>query len=398
MPPAAATGRAQPNGAAPMDTIASRSASVAGSPVPAPPTIGVEEEFLLIDPDTGVNLPVAEQVHAALPADVRDQSRIELRRSMIEMVTPVCSDLVGLRRHLVHNRRAAAAAAASAGARLVAVGATPIEDPQRDVPDKPRYRAMVERYGPVATDPALCGCHVHVGVLDLDLAVQVCNHLRVWLPVVQALSTNSPLYAGADTGHASWRCVQLGRWPGVGPTPYLESAVDYARTVAALTETGIMLDDTMVYWYARPSARYPTVEIRVGDVCPTVDDTVLVAALIRALVATLVEDVRAGVTAPPVPDHLVAAAHWRAAHDGIGGRLVDLRLGTVRRGFDLVDELLAVVSPALLRHGDLEPVVNGLARLRGEGTGADRQRRTYRRTGDPHAVLSELAEQTVRSR
>jgi carboxylate-amine ligase len=357
----------------------------------------VEEEFLLLEPVTGVNVPVGERVHAALPAGARRQSRLELRRSMIEMVTPVCTDLADLSRQLIRNRRAAARAAAAAGARLVAVGATPIEDPQRGVPDKPRYHDMVQRYGPVATDPALCGCHVHVGVADRDLAVQVCNHLRVWLPVVQALGSNSPLYAGADTGHASWRSVQLTRWPGVGPTPYLASVADYDRTVAALTTAGIMLDDTMVYWYARPSARYPTVEIRVGDVCSTVDDTVLVAALIRALVATMIGDIRAGVPALEVPDCLVSAAHWRAAHDGLSGELVDLRLGGMRPAWDLVDELFATVSPALLRHGDLELVVTGLARLRLQGTGADRQRRTYERTGDPRAVLVELAELTVHS-
>jgi carboxylate-amine ligase len=362
-------------------------------------TVGVEEEFLLLDPDTGVNIAAAEQVVAALPDAVRGQSRLELRRSMLEMVTDVCTDLPALATQLARHRRTAATAAATVGARLVAVGATPVDDPHRTaVPDGPRYHAMVRRYGPIAADPAVCGCHVHVGVPDRELAVQVCNRLRSWLPVIQALTANSPLHLGADTGYASWRCAQLQRWPGVGPTPHFDSAADYDDTLATLIGSGAMIDDSMVYWYARPSAHYPTVEVRVGDVCATVDDTVLTAALIRALVATTIEDIRAGNPAPRVRDCLIDAAHWQAAHDGLDGTLIDPQLGIARPAWDLVGDLLTTVSPALLRHGDTAYVATHLARLRDHGTGAARQRRIHRRTGDIHAVLTDLAEQTAAGR
>ncbi|WP_330437685.1 glutamate--cysteine ligase [Micromonospora sp. NBC_00821] len=358
-------------------------------------TLGVEEEYLLLDPDSGRNLPVADQVLAALRGPARDQSRQEFRHSMVEMVTPVCADLTELRAHLVALRRSAAEAATAAGARLVAVGATPVAEPHRTVPDEPRYHAMSRRYGPVAHDPAVCGCHVHVGLPDRELAVQVCNHLRVWLPVVQAITTNSPLHDGYDTGHASWRSMQLERWPSIGPTPYFDSVADYDRTVDELIAAGIMLDAAMVYWYARPSSTYPTVEVRVGDVCTEVDDAVLVAALVRSLVATLADDVRAGVSAPNVRDCLVAAAHWRAAHDGLDGELIDLRAGGTRPAWALVDELMAVIAPALLRHGDLGQVLAQLARLRRDGTGAARQRRVLERAGDLHAVLDDLVARTA---
>ncbi|MFI6236283.1 glutamate--cysteine ligase [Micromonospora sp. NPDC050784] len=358
-------------------------------------TLGVEEEFLLLDPDSGRNLPVADQVLAALRGPARHQSRQEFRHSMVEMVTPVCTDLTELRAHLVALRRSAAEAATAAGARLVAVGATPLAEPHRTVPDEPRYHAMSRRYGPVAHDPAVCGFHVHVGLPDRDLAVLVCNHLRVWLPVVQAITTNSPLHDGDDTGHASWRSMQLERWPSIGPTPYFDSAADYDHTVDQLIAAGIMLDAAMVYWYARPSSTYPTVEVRVGDVCTEVDDAVLVAALVRSLVATLVDDVRAGVTAPNVRDCLVAAAHWRAAHDGLDGELIDLRAGGTRPAWALVDELMAVIAPALLRHGDLGYVLAQLARLRRDGTGAARQRQVLERTDDLGAVIDDLVARTA---
>ncbi|MDH6463999.1 carboxylate-amine ligase [Micromonospora sp. A200] len=372
---------------------------VAAPAVPAATilTLGVEEEFLLLDPATGESLPVADRVlHTLSGTTAREQSRQEFRHSMVEMVTPVCTDLAELREHLVALRGAAAQAAEAAGARLVAVGATPVCEAHRTVPDEQRYHAMSRRFGPVAHDPAVCGCHVHVGVPDRELAVQVCNHLRPWLPVVQALTANSPLHDGRDTGHASWRSMQLERWPSIGPTPHFESVADYDATVQELIAAGIMLDAAMVYWYARPSAAYPTVEVRVGDVCPTVDDTVLVAALVRALVATMADDVRAGVRATPVRDCLVAAAHWRAAHNGVDGDLIDLRGGGARPAWDLIDDLLVTVASALTRHGDLDLVRRQLDRIRRDGTGATRQRRIMARTdGDVQAVLDHLTAQTT---
>ncbi|MFI7024746.1 glutamate--cysteine ligase [Micromonospora sp. NPDC049900] len=364
--------------------------------VSPPLTVGVEEEFLLLDPATGESLPVAGQVRAALHGDARRQSRQEFRHSMVEMVTPVCTELTELREHLLTLRRAAADAARAAGASLVALGATPVRDGHRSVPDEPRYHAMSRRFGPVAHDPAVCGCHVHVGLPDRELAVQVGNHLRVWLPVLHAVTVNSPLHDGSDTGHASWRSMQLERWPSLGPTPYFASAAEYDATVADLVEAGIMLDPAMVYWYARPSSNYPTIEIRVGDVCPSVDDTVLHAALVRALVATMVDDIRRGTPAPRLRSCLVAAAHWRAAHHGLDGDLVDLRTTRPRPAWDLVADLLTTVSPALTAHGDLDYVVRQLDRLRRIGTGAARQRLLLDDTdGDIPALLHHLATQTT---
>jgi carboxylate-amine ligase len=361
----------------------------------APPTVGVEEEFLLLDPATGENVPVADRVYAALPAGLREQSRVEFRPSMVEMVTGVCTGLDEVRRQLRELRAAAAAAAKGAGARLVAIGATPVAEPHRTPTDNPRFHRITRHYGPIARDPSVCGCHVHVGVPDRELAVQVCNHLRGWLPVVQALMVNSPLYEGADTGFASWRSVQLERWPCVGPWPRVASAAAYDRTTAALVASGTLLDDSMALWYVKPSAGYPTVEIRMGDVCPAVDDAVLVAGLVRALVATACTDVAAGRRAPALPAELLRAAHWNAARTGLDGTLLDPSGRRSRPAWDVLDDLVATVRPALRRHRDAEVVADGLDRIRREGTGAVRQRRVLAATGDVPAVLEHLAELTV---
>jgi glutamate---cysteine ligase / carboxylate-amine ligase len=353
-------------------------------------TLGVEEEFLLLDPRNDHNMPVAPNVLAALPEAVRGCSRQEFRPSMVEMATPVCTTLPELGQELSRLRRAAATAASTAGARLVAVGATPIAEPQRTVSDDPRFRAIARHYGPIARDPAVCGCHVHVGVPDRSVAIQVGNHIRDWLPVVQALTVNSPFYAGFDTGHASWRSIQLERWPSLGPTPYFESTDVFDRRVRTLVASGVMLDATMVLWYARPSKTYPTVEVRVNDVCPTVRDTMLVAGLIRALVATAIDDIANGVPAPRTPDQVLRAAHWNAAQQGLGGTLLDVRSEEPVPAWDLVDEMVSLVAPALSRYGDWRLVLAELARVREEGTGAVRQRRTFARTHDLHDVLDQL--------
>ncbi|GAA0744551.1 glutamate--cysteine ligase [Dactylosporangium roseum] len=366
-------------------------ATVAGQTL----TVGVEEEFLLLDPVSWHNAPLCEAARDALPPAAREHSRVEFRRSMMEMVSPVCTSLSQLRRHLLENRSAAADAAAAVGARLVAVAATPLDEPDTSVVDTPRFHAISRHYGPIAHDPALCGCHVHVGVPDRELAIQVCNAIRPWLPVVQALTANSPLHAGADTGHASWRGIALQRWPSLGPPPYLESAEDYARTVEELVATGVMLDASMVLWWARPSSRYPTVEVRVGDVSPTAAETVLVAGLVRALVATAVADIAADRPAPRVSDHLLRAAHWNAAHAGLDGTLTDPRRRTTRPAWSLVDELVATVGDALDRHGDRDVVTAGLARLRRHGNGATRQRRAFGEGASVPAVLAELAAATT---
>ncbi|WP_327002030.1 carboxylate-amine ligase [Dactylosporangium sp. NBC_01737] len=370
-----------------MSLTASSPAEIAGTIAGQRLTVGVEEEFLLLDPGTWRNAPVADAARDALAPQVRELTRVEFRRSMMEMVTPVCSSLPQLRAHLAANRSAAAAAAHAAGARLVAVAATPVAEPDRTVEDTPRFHAISRHYGPIAHDPALCGCHIHVGVPDPQVAVQVCNHLRPWLPVVQAMTANSVFHAAADTHHASWRSIQLERWPSLGPSPFLTSVAHYERTVAELVGSGVMLDDSMVLWWARPSRRYPTVEVRVADVCPAAGDTVLVAGLVRALVATVLDDIAAGRPAVRPPEHLLRAAHWNAAHQGLGGTLMDLRGRRAVPAWDMVDLLTETAGPALRRHGDEAVVALELARLRTEGTGADRQRRA----GDLPAAMRMLA-------
>ncbi|WP_091090177.1 carboxylate-amine ligase [Micromonospora nigra] len=357
-------------------------------------TVGVEEEFLLVDPHTGAAVPAVDLVMEQVPPELRGQVEREFQTSQIEIGSPPGLELSSIRHSLGMLRAALADAAERAGVRLLAIGTGPVDGPVPPVVDKPRFDRMVERFRLLVPGPGNNGMHVHVGVPDPDTGVQVLNHVRPWMPVLHAVTANSPFAGGTDTGYASWRSVEWERWPSVAPTPHLDSHEHYERLIRQLIASGVMLDEGMLYWYARLSAKYPTVELRIGDVCPSVDDAVLVAALVRALVATAMEDIAAGRPAIRADHHLLVGAHWRAAHDGLEGQGVDLATGELRPAWELLDGLVERLRPALERHGDLDEVTALLGGLRRHGTGAARQRAVHARTGRLVDVVAEVARQT----
>jgi len=286
-----------------------------------------------------------------------------------------------LRDELHKLRHGAAKAAAECGARLLAVGLPPTVSHEVPITDTPRYRQIAERYGMVAHEQGICGCHVHVEVPDDDTAVAVCTRLRPWLPALLALSANSAIYRNSDSGYASWRSILWGRWPSAGPPPHLESAAEYRTTLERLRAAGAILDDGMVYWDARPSAKFPTVEVRVADVPATVAETVLLATLTRALVISLLDEIRRETTQEPIPDVVLRAMYWRAARDG----LTD---GSLR-------EVLAKITPTLRELGEYDYCTAELARITAQGNGAVRQRRAWRRRGEVGDVLAASAAATL---
>jgi carboxylate-amine ligase len=357
-------------------------------------TLGVEEEYLLVDGAEPYGVEAVEQVIDEVPDELRDFVQHEYQRSQIEVATPPQLQLRGLWEAMTRLRTGLADAAARAGVRLVAVGASPGGGPPARVVDRPRYHRMRERFGDLSPGQGMNGMHVHVSIPDPESGVQILNHLRPWLPIFQAATGNSPFQDGADTGYASWRSMLWERWPTVGPTPYLKSHDDYLTLVSDLLASGAMLDEGMLYWYARLSVNYPTVEIRMGDVCPTLDDALLLAALARALVATIQRDVRAGVPGPDVPHPLLMAAHWRAAHDGLEGLNIDMATRETRPAWRLMRQLFDYVRPELDRHGDLEMATILMGRLRAKGTGAARQRAAMAQHGSIRDVVDWLAEAT----
>ncbi|MEV4508753.1 glutamate--cysteine ligase [Dactylosporangium sp. NPDC049525] len=340
-------------------------------------TIGVEEEFHVVDAETGDLEPAARRVLRGADAEP------ELHRSMVETATAVHTDLTGLRADLIEKRRSLVEAAGRLGLAVVAAGSVPGSGsgPSRVYPDE-RYERMAQEYRLLVDEQQVAACQVQVGVPDKDLAVRITRRIREWLPALLALSVSSPFFAGQDTGYASYRTVVTSRWPTVGPPPDLDSDAQYQRVVQTLVDSGVISDAGMVYFDARPSARYPTVEVRVADSCPRVDDAVLLAALSRGLVTVAAEQDAAGRPLPEAPQVLLRAATWRAARSGLSGHLVDPATRSAVTAGARVDALMAHIRPALEARGEWEIAVDLLEDLRARGTSATRQRALKSAKGD----------------
>lgn len=358
------------------------------------PTFGVEEEFLLVDPSNGHPAPNNDEV-ARLAKRDGVELQLELTKCQVETTSPVTATTTELRKHLRDLRRTAASAAAEAGVTLLAVAVPPVIPDEFPLTDTPRYRRIGDRFGMVAHEQGICGAHVHVAVPDRETAVVVSNHLRPWLPILLASTANSAIYRGAESGYASWRSVLWQRWPCAGPPPYFESATHYDSIVEMMLASGAILDDGMVYWDVRPSANFPTVEIRVSDVPATVDDTVLFATLVRGLVITVLDAVEHEVPAPRIAAQTLRAAYWKAAHDGISGNAIDVVNGTVVAAFTLMAKLLATVRPVLEELGEYDDAERGIATLVANGNGAVHQLDAFRRRGDVDDVVAECARLTL---
>ncbi|WP_344615563.1 glutamate--cysteine ligase [Dactylosporangium salmoneum] len=349
-------------------------------------TIGVEEEFHVVHAETGELEMAARQVLRGADAEP------ELHRSMVETASSVQTGLEGLRADLLEKRRSLVEATGRLGLAIVAAGSVPGSGstPSQVYPDE-RYERMAQEYRQLVDEQQVAACQVQIGVPDRDLAVRITRRIREWLPTLLALSVSSPYFAGHDTGYASYRTIVTSRWPTVGPPPDLGSAAEYEKVVATLVESGVISDAGMVYFDARPSARYPTVEVRVADSCPRIDDVVLLAALSRALVTRAAEEDAAGRPLPEAPQVLLRAATWRAARYGIGGHLVDPATRAAVPAAERIDALMAHARPALEARGEWGVATELLAGLRARGTSAARQRAA----GSHREVVLALAKETT---
>jgi carboxylate-amine ligase len=332
-------------------------------------TVGVEEEFLLFDADEARLVDLGPAIVDAAASGDDAQFEGELKKAQAELASAPATGLDELARDLTERRRQLVAAATGRNARLVASGTCPVPG-HTATNDTERYRQMAARFAATERRQLTCAMHVHVEVDDADEGVRVLNGLRRWLPALLALSTNSPFHAGRDTGYAGYRRLIWGEWPTAGVTSPFADPADYHRTVDGLIATGAARDEAMIYFDARLSARYPTVEIRVCDVCIEVEDAVTIAGLCRGLVAAVARDDDSAAVRP----ELLEAASWRASRWGMTDRLVDLSgAPALVPAWELVDTLLGYLGPAL-GAADRTRIEQGLDAIRDRGTGAQRQR------------------------
>ncbi len=360
-------------------------------------TLGVEEEFLVVDEASGALLPRADDVLAHAAPALGDAVASELNLCQIEVGTPVCTTLAEVRSELTRLRRGLSSAAREVGSCIASIGAHPFgywEDQRVDVGNE-RYRRMEDAYQIVARQQVICGCHVHVGIADRELAIETMNRSRPWLAVLLALSANSPFWRSLDTGYASYRLQVWQRWPTSGMPPRLRSYTEFQELVAQLQAIEAIEDPTFIYWYVRPSIRFPTLEFRACDACLEVDHTVAVAGLVRALAWTCARQALDGRDDGAPRREVMQAAMWRAARYGLTAELVSPSAMAIRPAAEVVDELLGHVREGLEAHGDWEQVRELVAGILRHGNGASRQLAAFARRRDTHDVLDEVVDATV---
>jgi len=290
-------------------------------------------------------------------------------------------------------RRAAITVAQPQGLGIVAAGTVPIADLDtlKITPD-PRYEHMQGEYRMLVREQLICGAQVHVDVLDRELAVAVVHRVAPWLPALLALSASSPFWLGTDTGYASYRTLIWRRWPTTGSPGLFASAAEYDQTVADLVRSEVITDPGMIYFDVRLSDHLPTVELRICDACPRLDDVVLLAGLFRALVIRESGAALAGRAPPAVRPELLEAATWRAAQSGLEGNLVDPVAATPVPAHQLIGQLLAELRPALESTGDWGLVADLAESALSRGSSAARQRAAHGGGGLAKVVDTLLAE------
>lgn len=359
-------------------------------------TIGVEEEYQIIHPDTRE---LRSRVQAILPqaqAVLGDQVTPELYRSQIEIGTAVCHQLTEVRQELSHLRRQVIAAAEHEGSLIGASGTHPFSHwDQQKLTAKKRYAEIADSYQQLAREQLIFGCHVHVGMPNRELAIQVMNRSRPWLASLLALSTNSPYWLGVDTGYASFRTEVWGRWPTAGVPQVFNSWSDYEQLVAQLVAVGSISDASKLYWDVRPSSHYSTLEFRVTDVCLTVDEAVMVAGLIRALARTCADQAERFVEVKSVRPEILQVAHWQAARFGLDDELIDPSAGRAVPARERIDKLLTFVRPALEEYGEWDEVSHLVKTVLRRGTGAARQRQAFAKQESLQDVVDLIVAETA---
>jgi carboxylate-amine ligase len=367
-------------------------------------TLGIEEEYLLVDPESRdlVNDP-PDAFMEECRAQLGDRVTPEFLRSQVEVGTPVCRDIKEARRHLVELRSTLCRTARRHGMRLFAASTHPSAhwERQAHTPQK-RYDDLARDLQGTIRRLLICGMHVHIGIEDEDLRIDVMNQARYFLPHLLALTTSSPFWQGHQMGLHSYRLSVFDGIPRTGIPDLFDSWAEYQRLLNALVKSEVIEDASKIWWDLRPSAHYPTLEMRIADVCTRLEDALAVAALYQSLVRMLVRLRMSNLRWRVYQRVMVRENRWLAQRWGETGKLLDLGKGELVPYSDLLDEIIALVSEDAEALGCTEEVLHARTIL-SRGTSATRQLQVYRdarEAGDDEqqalrAVVDHILEGTV---
>jgi carboxylate-amine ligase len=359
-------------------------------------TIGVEEEYQIVDPETRELRSYITQFLEDGKMVLRElELKPEMHQSMVEMGTPICHDIQETRAEITRMRSAISDLAARRGLVIAAAGTHPFSHwEKQEITPFPRYYGVVEDMQMLARRLLIFGMHVHIGIEDREFAIDTMNVLRYMTPHILALSTSSPFFEGRDTGLKSFRSVIFEDFPRTGLPDYFSSYAEFENFVNILVKTHCIDDGKRIWWDIRPHPYFSTLEFRICDMCTKVDEAVAIVALFQALVAKHYRMRKDNTTFRIYRRDLIAENKWRAVRYGLDGKLLDLGKQAEVPTRDLMYELVDFVDDVLDDLGSRREV-EYVFKILAEGTSADRQLQTYRETGDLKAVVDRVVAETV---
>lgn len=358
-------------------------------------TLGIEEEFQIVDPQTRELRSRVSEILADGKTLLGEQLKPEMIQSMIEVGTGICRNIKEARIDIISLRGVVAGLARKKGLEIIAAGTHPFSHwHDQKIFDNERYNLIVEENQIIARSLLTFGLHVHVGIADPDRAIHIMNAVPYMLPHMLALSTSSPFWVGKQTGLKSYRSEVFTRMPRTGIPDQFESDSSFQRYVELLVKTGCIDDGKKIYWDVRPHPFFPTLEFRICDIPTRVDDTIAIAAVFQALVAKFDKLLDQNLTFRLHHKMLIEENKWRAVRYGLEGKMIDFGKRTEVPIRDLIHELLEFVDDVVDDLGSRQEIEH-IHTILERGTSADEQLRVWRETGDVKAVVDRLIDMTM---
>ncbi|MFQ3594367.1 MAG: carboxylate-amine ligase [Gemmataceae bacterium] len=358
-------------------------------------TLGIEEEYQIIDPQTRELKSYITQILEDSKLILREQVKAELHQSMVEVGTEVCRTPAEARAELVRLRGEIMRLAARNGLKIAAAGTHPFSSwVEQEITPFERYLGVKQDMQDLAQQLLIFGTHVHIGIEDRDFIIDAMNVARYFVPHVLCLSASSPFWMGRNTGLQSYRSIIFRNFPRSGIPPLFGSWAELDNLVETLVKTRCIPDGTKLWWDVRPSWKFPTLEFRVCDVCTRVEEAVCIAAIFQALIAKLWKLRRDNMTFRVYPLSLIEENKWRAVRYGLDGKLLDLGKQTEVETRALIEEMIHWFLDDVLDELGTRKEVEYAFEILKHGNSAARQLATYKQTGSLRAVVDQLIAET----